>query len=387
MASGTTTSKGQRWVRPAPPDCGVRGEVSRSAGFSCDAHRLLLEDMPTFAMPVRDATNQSERILSLWQGSWIAALAVGALTWGLILWAVIALPPQARRDRAAAADALQPADRGPLHRRRRHHDRGVLLLHRPRRRTRSCAVVGNPDHTDHGRRHAVVVEFNYVSDGDADATTSPARRGKPPTLYLPVRARRAVHAALAATSSTRSGCRRSCSRWTSSPAGRTSFELTPDQDRAPSTGRCAELCGVDHSRMLFNVKVVTPGRVRPAYLKRTLRTADVGAERAVPSDQAPLTATGAGATGGAVARPAAKGSIVVRWITTTDHKVIGNLYLITSFAFFLVGGVMAHADARRAGPARACRSSTTSSTTSCSRCTARSCCCCSRRRCSSASPT
>jgi cytochrome c oxidase subunit 1 len=28
-------------------------------------------------------------------------------------------------------------------------------------------------------------------------------------------------------------------------------------------------------------------------------------------------------------------------VTTTDHKVIGHLYLITSFAFFLVGGVMA----------------------------------------------
>jgi cytochrome c oxidase subunit 2 len=37
------------------------------------------EDMPTFAMPARDVTNQAPRILSLWQGSWIAAFAVGAL--------------------------------------------------------------------------------------------------------------------------------------------------------------------------------------------------------------------------------------------------------------------------------------------------------------------
>jgi cytochrome c oxidase subunit 1 len=35
------------------------------------------------------------------------------------------------------------------------------------------------------------------------------------------------------------------------------------------------------------------------------------------------------------------GSVVVRWITSTDHKVIGYLYLMTSFAFFLVAGVMA----------------------------------------------
>ncbi|WP_377273959.1 cytochrome c oxidase subunit I [Peterkaempfera sp. SMS 1(5)a] len=32
---------------------------------------------------------------------------------------------------------------------------------------------------------------------------------------------------------------------------------------------------------------------------------------------------------------------MVRWLTTTDHKVIGNLYLATSFGFFLVAGVMA----------------------------------------------
>ena len=36
-----------------------------------------------------------------------------------------------------------------------------------------------------------------------------------------------------------------------------------------------------------------------------------------------------------------KGNIFVRWITSTDHKVIGNLYLITSFIYFLLGGVMA----------------------------------------------
>jgi cytochrome c oxidase subunit 1 len=37
----------------------------------------------------------------------------------------------------------------------------------------------------------------------------------------------------------------------------------------------------------------------------------------------------------------AQGSRVVRWITTTDHKVIGHLYLVTSFVFFIVAGLMA----------------------------------------------
>ena len=35
------------------------------------------------------------------------------------------------------------------------------------------------------------------------------------------------------------------------------------------------------------------------------------------------------------------GRTLVKWITSTDHKVIGNLYLITSFGFFLFGGVLA----------------------------------------------
>ncbi|MBO8197232.1 cytochrome c oxidase subunit I [Streptomyces smyrnaeus] len=33
--------------------------------------------------------------------------------------------------------------------------------------------------------------------------------------------------------------------------------------------------------------------------------------------------------------------MVLRWLTTTDHKVIGNLYLVTSFCFFLAAGAMA----------------------------------------------
>ena len=35
------------------------------------------------------------------------------------------------------------------------------------------------------------------------------------------------------------------------------------------------------------------------------------------------------------------GRIVVGWVTSTDHKVIGHLYLISTFVFFLFGGVMA----------------------------------------------
>jgi cytochrome c oxidase subunit 2 len=40
------------------------------------------------------------------------------------------------------------------------------------------------------------------------------------------------------------------------PGRKNAFEVTPDRVGTFS-GKCAELCGVDHSRMLFDVKVVT----------------------------------------------------------------------------------------------------------------------------------
>jgi cytochrome c oxidase subunit I len=41
------------------------------------------------------------------------------------------------------------------------------------------------------------------------------------------------------------------------------------------------------------------------------------------------------------ARPTVKGSTLLGLLRTTDHKVIGMLYLVTSMAFFFVGGAMA----------------------------------------------
>jgi cytochrome c oxidase, subunit I len=46
---------------------------------------------------------------------------------------------------------------------------------------------------------------------------------------------------------------------------------------------------------------------------------------------------------GQVSAPARRraGTVLARWFSSTDHKVIGNLYIITSFGFFLIAGVMA----------------------------------------------
>ncbi|WP_206478249.1 cytochrome c oxidase subunit I [Kocuria sp. KRD140] len=39
--------------------------------------------------------------------------------------------------------------------------------------------------------------------------------------------------------------------------------------------------------------------------------------------------------------PRSKGRVIVNWLTSTDHKTIGYMYLISSFIFFCAGGVMA----------------------------------------------
>jgi cytochrome c oxidase subunit 1 len=52
--------------------------------------------------------------------------------------------------------------------------------------------------------------------------------------------------------------------------------------------------------------------------------------------------TAAGTTTAAPRKaPRSKGRMVVNWITSTDHKTIGYLYLVSSFMFFCAGGVMA----------------------------------------------
>ncbi|MFJ8142752.1 cytochrome c oxidase subunit I [Streptomyces sp. NPDC096013] len=41
------------------------------------------------------------------------------------------------------------------------------------------------------------------------------------------------------------------------------------------------------------------------------------------------------------ASPAPPGQALLRWTTTTDHKVIGKMYMVTAFCFFLLAGLLA----------------------------------------------
>ncbi|MGW4795046.1 cbb3-type cytochrome c oxidase subunit I, partial [Nonomuraea sp. NPDC004297] len=39
--------------------------------------------------------------------------------------------------------------------------------------------------------------------------------------------------------------------------------------------------------------------------------------------------------------PTSKGRVLASWLSTTDHKIIGYMYLIASFVFFVFAGIMA----------------------------------------------
>jgi cytochrome c oxidase subunit 2 len=212
------------------------------------------EDLPAFAMPARDVTDQAPRVLSLWQGSWIAALAVGAVVWGLILWAVIfhrrrrgetGLPVQTRYN--LPVEVLYTAI--PL------VMVAVFFFFTARDEERILATSSNPDHRITVTAFQWSWQFTYDSDGGEGATVT-GTPAEPPTLVLPKG--ESVQFRLVSDDVIHSF-------WVPAflfkqdviPGRVNTFEITP-QKLGTYPGRCAELCGIDHSRMLFDVEVVSP---------------------------------------------------------------------------------------------------------------------------------
>ena len=54
-----------------------------------------------------------------------------------------------------------------------------------------------------------------------------------------------------------------------------------------------------------------------------------------------------------------RGKIIVSWLTSTDHKVIGYMYILSSFGFFLFGGVLALKAAGNVGTPKGAADATT----------------------------
>jgi cytochrome c oxidase subunit 2 len=194
------------------------------------------------------ATEQAPRILTLWQGSWTAAIAVGLVVWGLVVWSSIFhrkkgedLPPQVRYNVPIEAIYTVVPFIIIL----------VLFYFTARDESELRKLHDDPDVTVNAVGKRWSWDFNYL-DENVYVTGTP---GEPPTLVLPESKR--VRFQLTSPDVIHSF-------WV--PAwlfkldvipGRTNeFEVTPDK-QGTFAGKCAELCGLDHARMLFSVRVVS----------------------------------------------------------------------------------------------------------------------------------
>jgi cytochrome c oxidase subunit 2 len=207
-----------------------------------------------------NTTNQTGQIMDLWNGSWIAALAVGVLVWGLIFWVMIAyrrrrgetgMPPQVRYH--LPLEVLYTAV--PL------MMVAVLFGYTYRSQTELISTKIKPDLTIGVVAKQWSWDFNYLNDGAYDSGLQVPLNGKPvvettiPTLYLPVNelvqfdltARDVIHSFWIPAF---------LMKMDTIPGIENKFQVRP-QRIGEFKGKCAELCGEYHSEMLFNVKVVS----------------------------------------------------------------------------------------------------------------------------------
>ncbi|QFG25792.1 cytochrome c oxidase subunit II [Actinomadura sp. WMMB 499] len=202
---------------------------------------------------------QGERMLRLWQGSWIAAFAVGAVVWGLIIWAVVFhrkrsddLPPQVRYN--MPIEILYTAVPFVII--------AVLFYFTARDQNFVEKTTDDPDVVVDVTAFQWSWQFDYVENGQSVASVvgQPVAPNGPapakPVLTIP--ANETVRVRLHANDVIHSF-------WVPAliykkdvmPGYTNEFEFTANK-LGTYEGRCAELCGVDHSRMLFQLKVVTP---------------------------------------------------------------------------------------------------------------------------------
>ncbi|MFF9071186.1 cytochrome c oxidase subunit II [Streptomyces sp. NPDC014735] len=263
------------------------------------------KDFPRLGMPT-PVTEEAPRILSLWQGSWAAALATGVLVWGLILWSVIFH----RRSRTKVEVPTQTRYNMPIEALYTVVPLiivSVFFYFTARDQTKLLELK-NPTHTINVVGYQWSWGFNYIENVDGSTATGneiPAQldaipdrfrkdfpkgaegvydygipgtrnpqNGNPgPTLWLPkgervrfvLTSRDVIHSFWVVPFLMKQDV---------IPGHTNAFEVTPNQE-GTFKGKCAELCGVDHSRMLFNVKVVSPERYQ-AHLKELAKKGQTG---------------------------------------------------------------------------------------------------------------
>jgi cytochrome c oxidase subunit 2 len=207
------------------------------------------------AMP-EPATDRAPAIYDLWQGSWIAAIIVGIVVWGLIGYAAV-------RYRRRHADEVPVQTRYNLPIEILYTVAPIVMVlvfffFTVTVQDEVLAKPATPDESDH---HIKVVgyqwswAFNYMEENDGQTVHEGGTTGEKPTLYLPVD--ESVYVELVSPDVIHSFWVPAFLFKMDVVPGRTNtFEFTPTEEGS-YVGRCAELCGAYHSRMLFDVEVVS----------------------------------------------------------------------------------------------------------------------------------
>jgi cytochrome c oxidase subunit II len=228
----------RRWLPRA-----VMLAVLLATATGCTSNAFTRLGMP------KPITQQGKTVLTLWQGSWIAAFAVGFVVWGLVIWAVIfhrkrsdELPPQVRYN--LPIEVLYTVVPFIMV--------AVLFYFTARDENYVDKVSAHPDVVVQVTGFQWSWEFQYPDLGNVQVVGTPS---EDPVLVLPVG--ETIQFDLTSTDVIHSF-------WVPAflfkrdviPGHPNQFELTTTTT-GTFAGRCSELCGMYHSEMLFTVKVVS----------------------------------------------------------------------------------------------------------------------------------
>lgn len=208
----------------------------------------------------KGVTSESGSIITFWNGSWLAALGVGVLVWGLILWCVVVY----RRKKDAVGLPEQLRYNVPieiLYTIVPVFMVAVLFFYTARLESAQMDVSAKPDVTINVVAKQWNWDFNYIDAGTFETSSMVVLTGEPgvaatlPTLYLPVNQR--VEFVLTSRDVIHSFWVPQFLRKLDVIPGKVNrFQVVPTEI-GTFQGKCAELCGAYHASMLFRVKVVS----------------------------------------------------------------------------------------------------------------------------------
>lgn len=214
---------------------------------ACDAADK--DQIARLAMP-EPATAQAPHTFELWKWSWVAAMITGLIVWGLIFYAVV-------KYRRRSDDEIPVQTRYNLPLEIFYTIAPIMMVI-----VFFFFTVEAQDKVLHDEEPDYTVKvvgqqwswtFNYVDAADGETVYEVGTPAEPPTLWLVED--QAVEFELSSPDVIHSF-------WVPAflfkmdvvPGRINSFTATPER-AGTFAGRCAELCGLYHSRMLFDVKV------------------------------------------------------------------------------------------------------------------------------------